>query len=327
MKTLPDLQIETAAEWLRKHGYDPAHCRFTELGGGVSNTVILADAPQYRLVIKQSLGKLRVAETWESDRGRIFREAAAMKWLSPRISQAAIPRLLIEDRENFAIAMQSAPAAAEMWKTRLFRCELHPADAAAAGSTLGQVIAASWQNPEAREIFGDRTVFDQLRIDPYYQFTAKRHPDLAPYFHALIERSSHRAVSLVHGDWSPKNLLLDGNELWAIDWEVVHFGDPAFDIGFLLNHLLLKSIALPQYRAGFEELAHTFLSSLVRELPADAHEVVPNAFEHLPALLIARADGKSPAEYLDDAGRERARSIGQSLIAKPAHSTKDVFQR
>jgi len=324
---LPDLQIATAGAWLRNHGYHSTGCTFAELGGGVSNVVLLADSRDLRLVIKQSLGKLRVTETWESDRGRIFREAAAMKWLSPRLPGVAIPRLLIEDREAFVIAMEAAPAGAVMWKSKLFAGEHNAGDARTAGMILGRIIAASWRNPEAREIFGDQTVFDQLRLDPYYRFTARRHPDLAPYFRRLIERCAARAVSLVHGDFSPKNLLVANGEMWVIDWEVVHYGDPSFDAGFLLNHLLLKSIALPRYREPFATLAQAFFDAIAEQLPPDATEVIPGAFEHLPALLLARADGKSPAEYLDEAGRQRARELSRSLIADPAQSIAEVFQR
>ncbi|MDE3195497.1 MAG: phosphotransferase, partial [Acidobacteriota bacterium] len=136
-----------------------------------------------------------------------------------------------------------------------------------------------------------------------------------------------RAVSVVHGDWSPKNLLAADGEMWAIDWEVVHFGDPGFDAGFLLNHLVLKSIAMPERRTGFEGLARVFLEALAAELGDDADGVIASAFEHLPALLLARADGKSPAEYLDEAGRERARAVSRSLMTRRAGAVEDVFGR
>lgn len=300
---------------------------FSELGGGVSNTVIRGESPSSRAVLKQSLGKLRVAHEWLSDRERIFREAAAMRWLEGKVRGGHVPRLLVEDRENFAIAMESAPASAEMWKTKLLRGDFEPSCAQAVGTMLGSIVSASWKNPEAERIFGDQTVFEQLRIDPYYRFTASRHPEIAGCFDALIARSAARRVSLVHGDWSPKNLLAGENQMWAIDWEVVHFGDPSYDVAFLLNHLMLKSVAAPQHRDRLAELAIIFFRSLQSELPSDAAWIETAALEHLPALLLARVDGKSPVEYLNSHQRGCAWELGLSLLHKPAQSVAEAFTR
>ncbi len=322
-----EIRIDTLPQWLAGHGYPAQDLHLEELGGGVSNVVILASGGQFRLVLKQSLEKLRVAEEWCSDRDRIFREAEAMRWLSPRLTAGRVPRLLFSDQDDFVIAMEAAPPNAEMWKTLLFRGEFADCHARSAGALLGQTIAATWKDENARRIFGDQTVFDQLRIDPYYRFTARRHPDRAGYFHALMARSAGRAVSLVHGDWSPKNLLASGADLWAIDWEVVHFGDPSFDAGFLLNHLVLKSIALPHWRASFAALAQVFFKALREHLPPGAEWIEQGALEHLPALLLARVDGKSPAEYLDDAARERARLMAREMMLHPPASVEAVFER
>ncbi len=301
-----ELSTENAALWLAHNGIDAVEGHFTSLGGGVSNHVILAELPERRLVIKQSLARLRVAEEWLSERDRIFREAAAMRWLGPRMLGGRVPAVIVEDRENYAIAIEAAPAEALMWKTRLFNGILSLADAHAAGTLLGSMVAVSHGNPEAVVLFGDQTVFDQLRIDPYYRTTARRHPAHAQYFRRLIEESASRRFSLTHGDWSPKNLLTDGETMWVIDWEVIHYGDPAFDVGFLLNHLYLKSLALPQYRPALRDLATTALRAFEETRPPEAAWVTAAAAVHLPALLLARVNGKSPAEYLDESGRTEA---------------------
>ncbi len=128
-------------------------------------------------------------------------------------------------------------------------------------------------------------------------------------------------MSLVHGDWSPKNLLVDGGEVWVIDWEVVHYGDPSFDVAFLLNHLLMKSIAMPRHRAALKGLAGAFVDGLATAWAVEA------ALEHLPALLLARVEGKSPAEYLDAAMQRRARAMALDLMARGAESVEEVFER
>ncbi len=327
METLIELSAANAVEWLERFCGALPGAAARELGGGVSNIVILVEAGDFRVVIKQSLGKLRVEKEWLSDRERIFRETAAMRFVEPRIAGGRVPKVIAEDRENFAIAMQAAPDGAEMWKARLFAGDLDEAPARAAGRMLASMIRSSWGDAEAMRLFGDTTVFEQLRVDPYYRFTAGRVTEAAEYIGELIACSEKRRVSLTHGDWSPKNLLVAETETWAIDWEVIHFGDPGFDAGFLLNHLVLKSIARPQWRAGFERLANIFMDELRAGLPAEAARIPEAGLRHFPALLLARVEGKSPAEYLDEAGRERARSLALGLMRRPAASVAEVFAR
>jgi 5-methylthioribose kinase len=317
-----ELSADNAAEWLSAHGFPCENLRFSELGGGISNKLVLAEGAEFRAVLKQSLGQLRTAREWNSDRARIFREAAAMRWAG-KVEGARVPRLLAEDEAGFTIAMEAAPAGAEMWKEQLFRGEFRPEVAHAAGAALGSMIAASWHNAEAERLFGDQTVFEQLRVDPYYRFTAARCAAAAEYIGRLMERSSRRRVSLVHGDWSPKNLLVDGGEVWVIDWEVIHYGDPAFDVAFLLNHLLMKSLAMPGHRAELLELARVFVAAI----GSGTEWVVEAALEHLPALLLARVEGKSPAEYLDAAMRLRAKALALELMRHGAESVEQVFTR
>ncbi len=323
-----ELTAKTAHEWLARHALPTEGLRFSELGGGISNKVVLAEGGKFRAVLKQSLGQLRTEVGWFSERERIFRESAAMRWLAARgIAGGHVPAILFEEPDTFTIAMEAAPGGAEMWKTRLFRGE-HDADVArTAGATLGSMIALSWHNDDAARLFGDQTVFDQLRIDPYYRFTAERVPEVADYIDRLIEASSARRVGLVHGDWSPKNLLTWDCELWVIDWEVIHFGDPSFDVGFLLNHLLMKSIAMPQHKVALVGLAEAFLDGLRQHLPVRGAWISAAGLEHLPALLLARVDGKSPAEYLDATMRQRAKQLALGLIRCPAQSTEELFTR
>jgi len=316
-----------AAEWLERFCGPLVEASTRELGGGVSNIVILVEARGLRAVVKQSLGKLRVEKEWHSDRQRVFREAAAMRFMAGRITGGRVPNVIAEDRENFAIAMEAAPASAEMWKTRLFRGEFDEQPARATGEMLASMIQRTWRDEEAVRLFGDTTVFEQLRVDPYYRYTAARCPEAAGYIERLITCSKGRRVSLTHGDWSPKNLLVGSGETWAIDWEVIHFGDPSFDAGFLLNHLLLKSIAKPEWKGEFAHLADVFMDSLAAGLPAEGAWIMGAALEHLPALLLARVDGKSPVEYLDESARERARALAFDLMQRPAGSITEVFAR
>jgi 5-methylthioribose kinase len=193
---------------------------------------------------------------------------------------------------------------------------------------LAGMIRLGWRNPEFERTFGDQTVFDQLRLDPYYRSTAARHPDLRPHFDRLIEECGGFRLTLVHGDWSPKNFLVDGSAAMAIDFEVIHYGDPAFDAAFLLNHLLLKSFHLPGFASEFAVLADVFWRTLLDGFPAEAAGFEERTIRHLGGLLLARIDGKSPAEYIRDAGaRDEIRSFARRLILNPPPTVQESFRR
>ena len=321
-----ELDAGHAAEYLGMRGVTYDAARITELGGGVSNTVLLVEAGERRFVLKQALGKLRVQDDWFSDRGRVFRESAALRWLAPRLPAGSVPELLFEDRENGIFAMGAAPPEAQTWKTLLMRGECDVRIAESIARMLAAIVSASWRDAESQRVFGDQTVFDQLRLDPYYRTTASRHPDLRPRFERLMRESSERRVSLVHGDWSPKNFLVSSAAVMAIDFEVIHFGDPAFDSAFLLNHLLLKSFYRPEWSTGFAELAGRFWEAYRGGLPPDCDWMEPATLAHLGCLLLARIDGKSPAEYItDEELRARVREFARSLIVSSPASIADVF--
>lgn len=322
------LQIDTAADYLCSQGIDAAGARITELGGGVSNTVLLVEGNAQRFILKQALGKLRVQDDWFSDRERVFREAAAMRWAAPHLAAGGVPQILFEDRGNFLFAMSAAPPNAQTWKSLLLRGEFDAGTANRIAKMLAAIVGASWRDPESERSFGDQTVFDQLRIDPYYRTTAARHPDLAPQFDRLIRESSRRRVSLVHGDWSPKNFLVCSGSVMAIDFEVTHFGDPAFDTAFLLNHLLLKSFYRPQWSRELARLALVFWEVYRAGIPAGCEWIEPATLAHLGCLLLARIDGKSPAEYIIEAAlREQIRGFARHLILTPPACIADVFEQ
>lgn len=320
-----ELALRNAASYLGSRGFS-GPLRISELGGGVSNTVLLVESDHSRFVLKQALGKLRVEQDWFSDRGRIFRESAGMRAVAPWLPPGSVPEVLFEDRDNLLFAMSAAAQDARTWKTQLLAGEVRTETAARIGRMLAAIVRRSWRSPEWERIFGDVAVFDQLRLDPYYRSTAQRHPDLRGHFDALIADCLERRVSLVHGDWSPKNFLVIGESVTAIDFEVIHFGNPAFDAAFLLNHLLLKSFYRPEWRTRFAAAAAEFWAGFAQGLPADADWVEEATVRQLGGLLLARIDGKSPAEYIREEGlRERVRRFARDLILQPPRTMQEIF--
>jgi aminoglycoside phosphotransferase (APT) family kinase protein len=277
---------------------DPAALSIRELGGGVSNFVSLIEGPGIRWVAKQSLGKLRVKDNWVSRRERIFREAAAIQSLGS-VLDGAVPQVVHVDRANFLYLMTAAPAGSVVWKKSLLDGQIRVAVAQAAGRLLAAMITASQQDPAFREKFADRTVFDELRIDPYYRTTAARDPDAREALEQLIEDSLKIQTALVHGDYSPKNMLVRDDSIFLIDFEVVHWGDPAFDSAFLLNHLILKSFHQPHNAEPYFQSARAFWESLLAGLKGSAMANFEGmTVRHLGGLMLARMDGKSPVEYI-----------------------------
>ena len=322
-----ELAAHNASDYLAGRGFPQGPWTAVELGGGVSNTVVLVEGGGCRVVLKQSLGKLRVEQDWFSDRDRIFRESGVMRALAPHMPPGSLPDVLFEDRANYLFAMSAAPAGARTWKELLLAGEVDCGVASRVARMLAALARATWRDPDWEREFGDQAVFDQLRLDPYYRSTAARHPGLRAQFEALVRQAGNR-VCLVHGDWSPKNFLVGADSAMAIDFEVIHFGDPAFDAGFLLNHLLLKSFYRPQWSDRYCSAAARFWTDYLAGLPPDADWMEAATVRHLGGLLLARIDGKSPAEYIRSPDlRERIRAFAASLMLDPPSNVAAVFGR
>ncbi|HLW78118.1 MAG TPA: phosphotransferase, partial [Terriglobia bacterium] len=187
---------------------------------------------------------------------------------------------------------------------------------------------ASRADPSFRRRFRDRKVFDQLRIDPYYRTTAARHPDVRPAIEELIRRSLRIRQALVHGDYSPKNILVRGGRIFLIDFEVVHWGDPTFDFGFLLNHLFLKAFHQPRFADVYFGAAREFWQATLTASGAYYDALEEMTLRHLGALMLARIDGKSPVEYIsDEATKERVRRTAKRILLDPPASLTGVIRR
>jgi len=310
-------------------------CEVRELGGGVSNIVLLVewpDVPERRWVVKQSLGKLRVKDDWRSDRNRIFREAEAIRMLRPVLGHS-IPEVIHLDRTNFIYVMTAAPSGSTVWKESLLACRRSDkAVAHEVGVLLARLISATDGEKIYRRRFGNRKNFEQLRVDPYYRTTAARHakhPGIYRALQDLIEESSEIRFSLVHGDFSPKNILVRGRDIFLIDFEVVHWGDPSFDSGFLLNHLFLKAFHRTQYAPIYFEAARAFWKALrVGMGPEPSRRFEYMTIRHLGALMLARIDGKSPVEYIrNEETKVIVREAATNILLYPPPTLEELIDR
>lgn len=350
-----ELGPDNVVGWLHDRGHLPAGsvARAELLSGGVSNVVLRIrsdDGPDF--VVKQSRERLRTQAEWFSRLDRIWREADVMRDLEPLTPPGFVPRVLFEDRGSYMFAMQAVPDSHTVWKSELLAGDLDCSIAARLGAVTRQIhrSTAGAEAASFRRKYGDREVFEQLRIDPFYRRVAAAHPDLHARITELIERTLGTSACLVHGDLSPKNLLVTRigadadptrdhlTQLTLVDYEVAHYGDPAFDIGFLLSHLLLKAVYHAARGGEVIGLARTFWEAYGARMDADgsAAEQDPaidiralegRAVPHLAACMLARIDGTSRIDYLPEPDQQNfVRSFARrTLLNPPAHLTS-VFE-
>ena len=289
------------------------------LTGGVSSDIWRIDTARGPVCAKRALPKLRVAADW---RAPIERNRYEARWLEvARTAQpGSAPRVLGQHPALGVLVMEwLAPIDHPNWKVLLSQGRVDLGTARAVGTTLARIHAHAAAHPELAAEFDTDAIFFDIRLEPYLVASARRHPDVAPQLEALVEVTRSTKRSLVHGDVSPKNILVGPRGPVLVDAECAWWGDPAFDLAFCLNHLLLKCLWVPaatdRFLAAFEGLAEAYLAG-ARWEPRAAIE--PRAAALLPGLLLARVDGKSPAEYLTEARqRATARATAVEWLRQP----------
>ena len=295
------------------------------LAGGVSNRTVLVTRPSGEAwVLKQALAKLRVKVDWFSDPSRIHREALGLKWLEKLAPPGTITALVFEDQKYHLLAMAAVPEPHENWKMMLLRGEVHDGHVDQFYLLLRTIQARSAvMADQLRVTFRDRRFFESLRLEPYYAYAANQVPEAAGFLHELIDDTRATDTSIVHGDYSPKNVLVraDG-EIVLLDHEVIHWGDPAFDVGFAMTHFLSKAHHLAEHRERFAHAAMRFCYGLGAECVVDER-----AMRHTLACLLARVAGRSPLEYLDHDERARQRRAVLDLMWELPRDMFDLVER
>ena len=308
-----------------------AHTPFgcTPLAGGVSSDIYRIDLAAATICVKRALPKLKVAADWHAPPERNRSEVAWMK-AAGAIVPGAVPDIVGDDPAAGAFAMSYFPPSRyPVWKERLRDGAIDVDAAAAIGDVLGRIHAATATSPDVAKQFANAAIFDAIRLEPYLGATGRAHADLRDRFTALADATRANCHVLIHGDFSPKNILLGPKGPVILDAECATFGDPAFDVAFVANHLLLKGAWRPQWRARYIDaliaLQRAYLAH-VRWEPLDT--MLARTAALLPGLMLARIDGKSPVEYLtDSAVKNDVRTFARELLIAPMTDPASIAAR
>jgi aminoglycoside phosphotransferase (APT) family kinase protein len=310
----PPIEILDALRRMRLLG--PGAVTGERLTGGVSSDIWRIELPDDQVCVKRALAKLRVMADWRAPVQRNIYEARWMTRADAAVPGSA-PRLLGQDDAIGALAMAYLPPDDyPLWKTQLRDGHTDPGFAARVAGSLARIHAATAADPGVAGDFPTDAIFYDIRLEPYLVATGRAHPDLANRFDTLVATTQANAHALVHGDVSPKNILCGPHGPVFLDAECAWWGDPAFDLAFCLNHLLLKCLWTPTawdgFLACFEAMVIAYLAGVTWEAPAALES---RAAGLLPGLLLARIDGKSPVEYITaEADKDRVRRVARALL-------------
>ena len=316
------LTEETVVDYLISNGlFTPDEKIEVEvLTGGVSNTVLAISTSNKNLVLKQALPALKVAELWEADPRRAIVEADALK-LFHSLNPEIVPELVFVDPIRFVVIMKRVPLASRVWKSDLLDGIYRPQVARTLGTTLAQWHNFGASNRDARSKFMEDTLFDQLRIDPFYRFVANKNIDLREPINQLISELEKDKSTIVHGDFSPKNFMVTENDhVYVLDFEVMHVGNPVFDLAFIMAHLLCKFFHAPNAdeAAELSNIAKTFLDAYLEHSQISSTLVL-----HTALITLARVEGKSPVNYLSQSEQEKIQLLTKKVLLD--QKTEDVM--
>jgi aminoglycoside phosphotransferase (APT) family kinase protein len=296
------------------------------LSGGVSSDLWIVSDGKNRLIVKRARNKLMVNDDWyaDTDRNRVEREFAEY---IHRILPGSVPVVLHFDDQLSYYAMEYLGESFQNWKSLLMNGNFESHTAVQAAELLIQLHNISRNDPKASDAFSSKQYFNSLRIEPYFITTGERHPKLKNIFRDEANRLLSSKEVLVHGDFSPKNMMTGQGKVVLLDHEVAHFGDSAFDLAFLINHLLLKKLYHNIKIDNIPELAGVVWNQYCAKSEfGKSDDFDKRAAKLLLLLMLARVDGKSPVEYLNEIQRGFVRNFVYSLLEKEAFQVVEIIK-
>ncbi len=289
----------------------------TPLTGGVSSDIALVDIGSRKICVKFALEQLKVAQEWYANVERNRAEYCWMEFVSSLLPEAT-PALLGCSKQANGFAMEFIQGEdVFLWKKALLEGKKDTGEAKKVGHTLGRIHQAS-STANIAHLFQNQEDFYALRLEPYLLFTSLRHPEISDQLQAIITSLSSINFVLIHGDVSPKNIMFKNQMPIFLDAECATMGDPCFDVSFCLNHLVIKAIHLKNQQQDLLNAVRNFYGEYRCYVSWEAlDDLEKRVCQLLPALMLARVDGKSPVEYLDETEKKKVRELAIPLIQNP----------
>ena len=302
--------------------HEEVHAR--PLAGGVSSGIYRVDLRSGSYCVKQALPRLKVAKDWRVPVDRVFAEIDYLRTVSA-IAPGRVPHVIGHDEATKSFVMEFFGPEFRNWKAQLLACAVDAQVATHVGDVLGRIHSATADRADIARRFATDDNFYALRLEPYLVENSRVHNQLADMLLRLVTRTAQTRRVLVHGDVSPKNILIGPEGPVLIDAECAWFGDPAFDVAFCLNHFFLKAAHMPQHMEALMRsvsmMTRTYLEHVNWEPPSQLEARVATL---LPGLTLARIDGKSPVEYLDGPARAAVRALAITLLHQQPQTVEEI---
>ncbi len=297
------------------------------LTGGVSSDIWKVTSGGRIFCVKRALSQLAVKDLWEASTERNAYEVEWFKTVAA-FSPDVVPEVIAHDRQAGFFAMTFIdPEEYTVWKDLLSSGDINDQTAVALANALVKIHSETAYNDGIAKKFKTDDLFFDLRINAYLITAAKRNRDVRARIMEIADLTQKTKVALVHGDVSPKNIMANSaGDIVILDAETAWFGDPAFDVAFLLNHMLLKSVWKPEHTAKYNRLFDLISTNYLAGVDWEDRDGIETRIAHLlPMLLLARVDGKSPAEYVtEDAVKNLIRIFAKSHIKRKTKNLKSI---
>ena len=300
-----------------------------KLTGGVSSDIWRIISLKKNFCIKKSKSKLSVKQEWHAP---VIRNYYEYQWYNEvnTISKNITPKVIYVNKNPYFFVMEYYDKKDyPLWKNELFNLKLNQNFTKNVALNLAKIHSQTYNKTIIAKKFDTIKLFEDLRIDPYIRFSALAHDDINSELISIADSLHNSQIALVHGDISPKNILINNSKPIFLDAECAWFGDPVFDISFCLNHIILKSLVLKKIDKElinhFNILANNYLSNVFWENPRIYEKRIIRV---LASLMLARIDGKSPVEYINtDLQKNKVRNFSKYILKNPLNSLLEFSEK
>ena len=286
------------------------------LKGGVSCEIYKVDTTTNSYCIKKALKKLRVEKDWYADPIRSYYEYLWLK-KTKKILPSSIPEVISYNRmKNYLIIEYLNMSRYSNLKEDLLKGKVDLDNLNKIAKKL-LYIHKNLKSNYNKKIFQTHNFnFIKLRINPYLLELNKTYPELKKYINETVNLLRNNQHTVIHADFTPKNILVSKNKQIILDAETANYGDPSFDIVSLINHLIIKLLFVNKNKKNFvlalKKIFNTYHSNVTWE---EKQDIIKRSLTLLPLMMLARVDGKSPVEYIKNNNeKNKLRRIALDLI-------------